>query len=150
MRQFYHRNDISRMAPGKRDVVTVCSCNGKEKVQKRHLYMSIKDTSNFFLTEHPNVKIGLTKFGYLRPDHVKFLLKYQPMCTHVSTIKASFSHLIRFINMFKKFLFTARHLLKIVFCLLMKPAGMVIVIMISAALAQLMQNQKIAISQQNG
>ena len=72
MQQFYHRNDISRMAPGKRDVVIVRSCNGKEKVQKRHLYMSIKDTSNFFLTEHPKVKIGLTKFGYLRPDHVKF------------------------------------------------------------------------------
>ena len=27
---------------------------------------------NFFVTEHSNVKIGLTKFGYLRPEHVKF------------------------------------------------------------------------------
>ena len=32
------------MAPGKRDVVTVRSSNGKEKVQKRHIYMSIKET----------------------------------------------------------------------------------------------------------
>lgn len=44
MRQFYQCDDISRMAPGKRDVVTVRSSNGKEKVQKRHLYMSIKET----------------------------------------------------------------------------------------------------------
>ena len=50
--------------------------------------------------------------------------------------------------MFKKFLFTARHLLKVVFYLLMKPAGVKIVIMINAALAQLMQNQKIVIHQQ--
>ena len=45
--------------------------------------------------------------------------------------------------MFKKLLFTAKDLLKVVFYLLMKRAGMVIVVMISVALAQLMQNQKI-------
>ena len=51
------------MAPGKRDDVTVRSSNGKEKVQKRHLYMSIKETFNFFLIDYPSIKIGLTKFG---------------------------------------------------------------------------------------
>ena len=60
------------MTPAKRDVVTVRSSNGKEKVQKRHLYISIKETFNFFLTEHPNVKIEFTKFGYFHPEHVKF------------------------------------------------------------------------------
>ena len=72
MRQFYQCNDVSRMAPGKRDVVTVRSSYGKEKVQRRHLYMSIKETFNFFLTEHPNIKTGLTKFEYLPPEQVKF------------------------------------------------------------------------------
>ena len=60
------------MAPGKGDVVTIRSSNGGEKVQKRHIYMSIKGTFNFFLTEHPNVKTELTKFGYLHPEHLKF------------------------------------------------------------------------------
>ena len=55
--------------------ITVRSSNGKGKVQKRHLYMSIKETFGFFPTEHPNVKIGLTKFGYLHPEHVKFSSK---------------------------------------------------------------------------
>ena len=38
---------ISRMAPAKEDVVTVHSSNGKEKVQKRHLHVSIKWTLIF-------------------------------------------------------------------------------------------------------
>ena len=73
-----------------------------------------------------------------------------PMRANASTTKTSFSHLIPFTNMLKKFLFTTRHLLKVVFYLLMKPAGIVIVIMISVPLVQLMQNQKIVIHQQNG
>ena len=60
------------MAPGKRDAVTIRSDTGKEKVQKRHLYMSIKETWNLFKEENPTTKIGLTKFGYVRPEHVRF------------------------------------------------------------------------------
>ena len=73
IKTFYQRDDISRMAPGKRDVVTIRSDTGKEKVQKRHLYISIKETDTLFREENPTTtKIALTKFGYLRPENVKF------------------------------------------------------------------------------
>jgi hypothetical protein len=70
VKNFYTRDDISRMAPGKRDVVTIKDQEGKKKLQKRHLYMSIKETYGVFKDENPNVKIGLTKFSTLRPPNV--------------------------------------------------------------------------------
>ena len=39
--EFYQQDNIHRIAPGKHDTVTA---NGKEKLQKRHLYMPIKET----------------------------------------------------------------------------------------------------------
>ena len=70
VKNFYTRDDISRMAPGKRDVVTIKDQEGKKKLQKRHLYMSIKETYMVFKDENPNVKIGLTKFSTLHPPNV--------------------------------------------------------------------------------
>ena len=62
---FYQRDDVSRLAPGKRDTVTVITANGKEKLQKRHLYMHIKDKRDkayaVFKDKHPKVKIGISK-----------------------------------------------------------------------------------------
>ena len=71
VKSFYERDDISRMSPGKRDVVTVRGPNGeKEKVQKRHLYLSIKEAFSLFQEENPDVKIGSSKFAELRPQNV--------------------------------------------------------------------------------
>lgn len=53
--------------PGKRDVVTVRAEQGKQKFQKRHLYMSLRETHNTFIKENPKMNIGLTKFGMLCP-----------------------------------------------------------------------------------
>ena len=47
IKTFYQWDDISRMAPVKMDVVMIRSDTGKEKVKKRHLYMSIKETYPF-------------------------------------------------------------------------------------------------------
>ena len=58
--------------PGKRDVVTVRAEQGKQKFQKWHLYMSLRETHNTFIKENPKMNIGLTKFGMLCPSHVKF------------------------------------------------------------------------------
>ena len=44
VKTFYQQDDISKMTPGKRDVVMIRSDTRKEKVKKRHLYMSIKET----------------------------------------------------------------------------------------------------------
>ena len=65
-----YEDDISRMAPGQRDVVTIKDYEGKKKLQKRHLYMSIKETYGVFKDENPNVKTGLTKFSILHPPNV--------------------------------------------------------------------------------
>ena len=67
---FYQRDDISRMCPGRRDVVTVKTSNGKVKLQKRHLYFKIRETHAIFLSEYPEVKISLSKFAMLRPPQV--------------------------------------------------------------------------------
>ena len=72
VKTFYERDDISRMAPGKRDVISVKTANGKEKLQRRHLYMSIKETHQSFLKENPEIHIGLTKFSMLRPVQVRY------------------------------------------------------------------------------
>ena len=70
VKNFYTRDDISRMALGKRDAVTIKDHEGKKKLQKRHLYMSIKEPYGVFKDKNPNVKIGLTKFSTLRPLNV--------------------------------------------------------------------------------
>ena len=58
------------MAPGKRDVVTVRTNSGKEKLQKRHMYMTIKEAFGIFKIENPNIKVGLSKFAELHPSNV--------------------------------------------------------------------------------
>ena len=70
VKDFYARGDISRISPGKRDFITVNIENKKMRLQKRHMYMSIKETHGMFKEENPEVKIGLTKFAELRPPNV--------------------------------------------------------------------------------
>ena len=89
---FYQRDDISRICPGRRDVVTVKTTDGKVKLQKRHLYFKIGETNAIFLSEHPEVKISLSKFAMLRPPQV-MLSSQTPtnVCTciyHQNTILA--------------------------------------------------------------
>ena len=88
---FYQRDDISRMCPGRRDV-TVKTSDGKVKLQKWHLYFEIGETHTVFLSEHPEVKISLSKFAMLRPPQV-MLSSQTPtnLCTcvyHQNTILA--------------------------------------------------------------
>ena len=70
VKQFFERDDISRMAPGKRDVVTVRNEVGKEKFQKQHMIMFVKEAYAIFKEEKPDIKIGLSRFSSLRPQHV--------------------------------------------------------------------------------
>lgn len=42
VKDFFNRDQVSRMCPGKRDVVTVRVEGKKEKHQKRHMCMSLK------------------------------------------------------------------------------------------------------------
>ena len=50
IQQFYQRDDISRQAPGKKDVVNVRDENGqKVKFQTRHVTSLIMETYTYFL-----------------------------------------------------------------------------------------------------
>lgn len=68
--EFYCRDDISRQAPGKKDCVTIWKEGGKVKLQKRHLYYTIKETHSLFELEYPERKIGKSKFAELKPPNV--------------------------------------------------------------------------------
>ena len=72
MKSFYCRGDITRNAPGRRDVVTVRDEAGKKKLQNCHLVMSIKECYATFKEFNPDVKIGVSKFAEIRPPNVLF------------------------------------------------------------------------------
>ena len=67
---FYERDDISRQAPGRKDVVTIWEMEGKRKMQAKHLTSSIKETHALFCLEKPELHVGKSKFAELRPKHV--------------------------------------------------------------------------------
>ena len=68
VKSFYLREDISRILPGKKDFISVKLNDGKRThVQKQLLLCNIDELYQKFKTEHPNVKVGLTKFFTLRP-----------------------------------------------------------------------------------
>ncbi|KAG8171901.1 hypothetical protein JTE90_017788 [Oedothorax gibbosus] len=69
--KFYEQDDISRIAPGKKDVMVIHTSNG-EKItkQKRHLFTSLKEAHALFLQQHPSISLGRSKFAKLRPKYV--------------------------------------------------------------------------------
>ena len=73
---FYNKNDISWQAPGRKDriIIRETSADGaksKKMEQVRYMLMSLKEAHYQFTNEHPENKIGLTKFCELRPQYVK-------------------------------------------------------------------------------
>ena len=69
--EFYRSDLVSRQLPGRKDYVTVMSDSGeKEKVQKRILMMTVRETYEVFRKEHGDVSIGKSKFANLRPKNV--------------------------------------------------------------------------------
>jgi len=70
IKQFFERDDISRMAPGKWDVITVRNEMGKNKFQKWHMSMCVKEAYAIFKEENPGIKVGVSKFASLRPQHI--------------------------------------------------------------------------------
>lgn len=71
VKEFYQREDISRQAPGMKDVMTIRNGATKEKIQIRHLLQSIKETYAMFREEYEDEEIGKSKFAELRPAYVK-------------------------------------------------------------------------------
>lgn len=66
--EFYCSDEISRIMPGQKDFVTLRDVDGsKHQVQKRLVLCDLKEAYAAFKQQHPNDKIGFTKFAELRP-----------------------------------------------------------------------------------
>ncbi|CAH0546678.1 unnamed protein product [Brassicogethes aeneus] len=70
--EFYMRDDISRMMPGKKDCVVIKKEGSKEYAQKKLLLANLKEIYAQFKSEYPHVKIGFTKFYELKPRNCIF------------------------------------------------------------------------------
>ena len=56
MESFYRGIEVSRVAPGKADVLSVRNKDGsKSKLQNQHMLMSIKEAYNVFKELHPYI-----------------------------------------------------------------------------------------------
>ena len=73
---FFNRDDISRICPGKRDFLSVKTSEGRELRQKRLLLVNVNEAYELFKKEEPDLKIGRSKFASLRPRQV------MPMSLH--------------------------------------------------------------------
>ena len=62
---------MSRVMPGKADCTTIQNNGIKEKHQNRLMLHSVNDTYQHFKEDHPEVKIGLTKFRQAKPKCLK-------------------------------------------------------------------------------
>ena len=91
--EFYARDDISRMMPGKADYITVKNPDGtKENKQKRHLIMTVREACRAFKDNYPEIKVGKSKFAELRPKHTLTVNNHPPMFVFTdATAMASWS-----------------------------------------------------------
>ena len=66
---FYHKDDISRMCPGKKDFLSVVNLETgkKEQIQKRLVLMNLKETYALYKKDLSNSKVGFSTFASLRP-----------------------------------------------------------------------------------
>ncbi len=76
--QFYYSDDISRVSPGKTDVVNLQDENGEKiKVQKWHMVMTLGEAYELFKEDNPDEIIGKGMFAKLLPTEV-FLVSDMP------------------------------------------------------------------------
>ena len=65
--QFYRSEEVSRMMPGKKDVVSL-KVNGERKhIQKQLILCNLKELHALFRERNPDIKVGFSKFAELRP-----------------------------------------------------------------------------------
>jgi hypothetical protein len=69
--EFYRRDDVSRLAPGKKDFVVVSRTpSGNEHAQKRHMLMSLHEACFLFNEAYAEQIMRRSKFSSLRPPEV--------------------------------------------------------------------------------
>ncbi|XP_065681334.1 uncharacterized protein LOC136094968 [Hydra vulgaris] len=79
---FYYNDQFSRQLPGNKDFVSVSK---NKHVSKRLLLCNLKELFIEFKLEHPQSKIGFSKFAQLKPKWcmVKMLVKKEPMLLYM-------------------------------------------------------------------
>lgn len=95
---YYERDAISYQAPGRKDSIIARVGQNKEKRQKKYLYMTLSEVYETFKTEYPEVKVGLSTFASLRPQHV-LLSSQTPANVCVCSYHANVDFLLSGINM---------------------------------------------------
>lgn len=71
IKQFYHREDISREMPGMKQFKSVKTSSGiKEKFQAQYLTMTIGEAFEIFKLENPDVLVSKSTFNNLRPAYI--------------------------------------------------------------------------------
>ena len=66
---FYESDEISRIMPGKKDVVSVKKDGKRLYVQKRLVLCNLQEVYSEFKDKFPDQKVGFSKFAELRPKH---------------------------------------------------------------------------------
>jgi hypothetical protein len=64
---FYPSEEISRIMPGKKDVVSVMIDGERKHLQKHLVLCNLKEAYTNFKEKYPNLKVGFSKFAELRP-----------------------------------------------------------------------------------
>ena len=102
--QFFNRDDISRQAPGKRDVKLVKdpSSGKRTLIPKRHMLMTIGEAFGEFKKENKDILIEKSKFYELRPEHV-ILSSQMPHHVCVCKYHANFEFLIQSLSIIMNF-----------------------------------------------
>lgn len=102
VKRFYERDNISTCLPGKKDFLVKKDEVGKKVlVRKRVLNDSKDNIFKIFKEEHPDIKMGRTKFFSLNPDHVlsfKKMPTYSCQCKIHENYRLSFNALKKYIT----------------------------------------------------
>ena len=67
VKEFYLSEDISRMMPGKKDIVSVLVNGERQHIQKQLIMCNLKEAYSFFKDKYPTDKISFSKFAECRP-----------------------------------------------------------------------------------
>lgn len=92
--EYYHRDDISRISPGRKDVAIVCIDGVKHHLQKRHMLMSLKEAFQLFKSDIAKEICRISKFCALRPPDV-FLSSDLPHDTCCCRLHEDFLSLLK-------------------------------------------------------
>lgn len=80
--------DCSIQSPNKKDVVHVVKDGKREAVVKRFMTRTVRETYNVFRNNHPEVRLGMTKFYNLRPKYVRITPhQFQCVCTYCANFE---------------------------------------------------------------